>query len=79
MEKKEPKRKFIYYNLRLELIIKLILIQLYSKKDEKKEESITKMAERNSNIWEAKYKMSEFQKDHYRFFFVFQITINNGS
>lgn len=35
-------------------------------KDEGKEESISKMAERNSNIWEAKLKMTEFHKEHYK-------------
>lgn len=35
-------------------------------KDEAKDESIAKMAERNSNIWEAKLKMTEFHKEHYK-------------
>ncbi|RNA19192.1 basal body-orientation factor 1-like [Brachionus plicatilis] len=34
------------------------------KKNEAKDESIIKMAERNANIWEAKLKMSEFQKEN---------------
>ena len=40
------------------------------KKNAEKEESISKMAERNSNIWEARLKMAEFQKDHYRYLFI---------
>jgi hypothetical protein len=35
-------------------------------KNDDKEESIAKMAERNSNIWDARLKMAEFQKEHYR-------------
>ncbi len=35
-------------------------------KDERKEESVGKQAERNSNIWEARLKMAEFHKEHYK-------------
>lgn len=35
-------------------------------KDEKKDEAIGKQAERNSNIWEARLKMAEFHKEHYK-------------
>lgn len=37
-----------------------------SKGSAKKEESLDKMQERNSNIWEAKLKMAEFHKEHYK-------------
>lgn len=35
-------------------------------KDEKKDEAVGKQAERNSNIWEARLKMAEFHKEHYK-------------
>jgi hypothetical protein len=36
------------------------------KKNEEKDESVAKMAARNSNIWEARLKMTEFHKEHYK-------------
>lgn len=36
------------------------------KKDDGKEESIAKMALRNSNVWEARLNMMEHAREHYR-------------
>ena len=36
------------------------------KKDDGKEESIAKMALRNSNVWEARLNMMEHALEHYR-------------
>jgi hypothetical protein len=43
----------------------IICINLTRAKKAAKEESIAKMAEQNAQIWEARLKMTEFQKEHY--------------
>ena len=53
------------------LIIEILLIDWFpfcrkKKKDEGKEESIAKMALRNSNIWEARLNMMEHAREHFR-------------